>query len=80
MGSIVLSLHAVERRRRTINYSTLELHDDRTVRRTEVSQGLPQCKGSCATAQVGWKVTVIVTNHDVMLGLRPNEAGGRNLR
>jgi len=30
--------------------------------------------------QVGQKVTVGVTIHDVMLDLRPNGAGGRNLR
>ena len=45
-----------------------------------MSQGPRQCKDSCAVAWVGWKVTVIVTIHDVMLGLRPNGAGGKHLR
>lgn len=74
MGIIVLTLQVVERRRRTIKYFARELRNDRTARRSEVSQGSRQCKGSCAAMRVGWKVTVIVTIHDVMLGLRPNGA------
>ncbi len=79
-GSIVLALQAVERRRGTINYYARELHNVGTTRRRKVSQGPRHCKGSFAVAHVGWKVTVIVTIHDVMLGLRPNGAGGRHLR
>ena len=63
----------------TINYYAQELCDVRAARRSEVSRGLRQRKGSYAAMRVGWKVIVIVTIHDVMLGLRPNGAGGRNL-
>ena len=45
-----------------------------------MSQGLRPRKGGCATERVGWKVTVVVNIHDVMLDLRPNAAGGRHLR
>jgi len=34
-----------------------------------VSQGLRQCKGNCIAMWFGWKVTIIVTIHDVMLGV-----------
>ena len=78
--SIVLALQVAESRRGTINYSTWELHDDRTARRSEVSQVLQQHKGSCAVVWVGWKVTVIVTIHDVMLVLRPNGVGSKHSR
>jgi len=34
----------------------------------------------CAATQVGWEVTVGVTVHDGMSGLRPNGASDRHLR
>ena len=36
--------------------------------------------GGYTTMRVGWKVTVVVTIHDVMLELRPNGVGDRHLR
>ena len=45
-----------------------------------MSQGLRQRKGSYDATQVGWNMTVIVTIHNVMLGLRSNGAGDRHLR
>ena len=56
------------------------MRDERVACKREVSQGKRQHKGGCVVARVGWKVTVIVTIHDVMLGLRPNGVGGRHLR
>ncbi len=80
MGSTVLVLQVVERRRRTINYSAREVHDVGATRRSKVSQGLRPRKRGCATMQVGWKVTSVVTIHDVMLDLRLNGVGDRQLR
>ena len=78
--STVLMLQAAEKRRGTINYSARELCDVRIAHSSEVSQGPRQREGSCTAARVGWKVTITVTIHDVMLGLRPNGAGGGHLR
>lgn len=79
-GSIVLEIHVVERRRGTLNYSTWELHDVGVVHRRKMSQGLWWRSGGCAAAWVDRKVTAGVTIHDVMLHLRPNGVGSRNLR
>jgi len=80
MGSIVLALQVAKRRRGTINYSAQELHNVRTAHNSKVSQRLRQRRGGYDAARVGWKVIVIVTIHNVMLGLRPNGVGGRHLR
>jgi len=53
----------------TIKYFARELCNDRDVHKSEVSQGPCQRKGGCTVACVSWKVTVIVTIHNVMLGL-----------
>lgn len=37
-------------------------------------------QGGLHCTHVGWKVTILVTVHDVMLDLRPNGVGDRNLR
>ena len=42
--------------------------------------GFATVQGGCTTTQVGWKVTIEVTIHDVILQLRPNGVGDRHLR
>ena len=66
---------AVERKCGTINYSIRELRAEAKSHKVHDRAG-----GVCAAARVGQKVTVEVTIHDLMVGLRPNRASCRHLR
>ena len=85
-SSIVLVLQAVERRHETINYTAQvgELHNWKMVWSEDVSLGLRQCGGSCATqgeiTQISWKVTIKVTVHEKTVEVRPNGVGDQHLR
>ena len=76
----MLALLAVERRCKTINYSSQELCGVGVVHRSKESQGPQLHKGGCAATWVGQKVTAGVAIHDVMLDLRLNGVGDKNLR
>lgn len=46
----------------------------------KTSQGSRLCTEGCAATRVGWEVTVGAIIHDGMFDLRPNGAGGGQLR
>ena len=80
MENIVLAIQVVERRHRTINYSTRKLHNVGATCRNKKSKGPRSRTRGYAAAHIGQKVTIEVTIHNGMLDLRLNGAGGRHLR
>ena len=80
VGRIVSVLQAIERGHKTIKESSWVLHNKGGARRVSMSQGSHSCTKGYTDTWVGWEVTICVTVHDGMSGLRPNGVGGGHLR